>query len=162
MSLSTYSFSTSFSFQDNLERFELRSNSFTRSQSPTSSPRTKLKRSKTIDTPSILLEIEPNYPVQKLSERTGLFISALQQKYQDQINWLLEGHDIVSMETLKSLDEFEVLLDVILKCRCPIALSLGLNSDNTYTVLYQLLDTFRRDYMIVRVGETHCLFMNPF
>ena len=113
-------------------------------------------------TPSILLEIAPDAEYKHITDRHVDDEKTLQTKFEDQINWVTKDQDFVSMETLKSLDEFEILLEVVHKCGYPIALTVRQNNDRTYTVLYQFVETFRQEFMMLRVGGTHCLFLNPF
>jgi len=87
----------------------------------------------------------------------------VQAKYEDHVHWMMEDNDYISMETVPSLDDFEVLLDVIIKCGCPMVLSVRAgNAHNGFTVLLHLIEDFKKDFMVVRIGEKHCLFMEPF
>merc|ERR1711962_108089 len=82
----------------------------------------------------------------------------VQAKYEDHVHWMMEDNDYISMETVPSLDDFEVLLDVIIKCGCPMGLSVRAgNAYNGFTVLLHLIENFKKDFMVVRIGEKHCL-----
>ena len=111
---------------------------------------------------SILLEFSPDTENKHNINRYLVDRKKIQTKYEEQINWVKQDQDYVSMETVKSLDEFQILLDVIIKCGFPIALTIRINKDKSFTVLYQLIERFRKEFMVVRVGEKHCLFLEPF
>ena len=87
----------------------------------------------------------------------------IETKYEEHIKWMLEDNDYISMETVTSLQNFEVLLDVIIRCGCPMGLSVRVGHlGKGFTVLLHLIQDFKKDFMVVRIGEKHCLFMEPF
>lgn len=66
------------------------------------------------------------------------------------------------MESVDSLEEFQILLNVIINCGLPIGITIRMNTNKNYTVLYQLIKSFRKEFMVLPVGERHCLFLEPF
>ena len=124
--------------------------------------RKKSSSDKSSNPSSILLTFSPKTESKRFTTRCMVDRKKLQSEYEEQVNWIKQDQDYVSMETMNSLDKFRVLLDIIIKCGLPIALTIRRNKDGSLTILYQLIKNFRKEFMVLPVGDKHCLFLEPF
>lgn len=87
-----------------------------------------------------------------------------EKQYETQMKWVAmqDKHDYVAMEQLKTTEEFEVLLKVLMNCKSPTLMQIKLNKDDSFTVVYQFIENFRQEYMLLMIGTKYCLFLEPF
>jgi len=130
-------------------------------------PHPYLRRKRVASTPdanlttSVLLEVEAGD--ENNNGKSNLNENLLKQKFYDQIDWVKkEKSEYVSMETLKSYVELKIFLQVMLKVTQPFAVQIKVNQDNTITITYQLIEKFKQQFMMIKIGEKHCLFLEPF
>lgn len=118
---------------------------------------------------SVLLELsQENNKERECFLRTGARTettrSEKERQYETQMKWvgMQDKHDYVAMEKLKTTEDFEVLLRVLMNCKSPTLVQIKLNKDDSFTVIYQFIEDFRQEYMLLMIGTKYCLFLEPF
>lgn len=91
----------------------------------------------------------------------------LRAHWNEQLEWMMKSDGYVAMETLTSLEDCRVLLSCMLTVRQPIALQLRINRtpasmSKSLTAMMHACDQFRSDFMMLKIGKRHCLFLEPF
>ncbi len=131
---------------------------------------TKHKTSSSTSVPnSILLEVKRRKSslCESISEDDEVFINSklqkLKEKFKDQINWVKErGEDYVALETLDNIQELIAFLRIFLTLKTPAVLGFKINHDRSITVSYQFLNNFKKDFMMLKIGDNYRVFMSPF
>ena len=119
----------------------------------------------TLKARSVLLEmsdeIEEVDNIQ-LEPSTNKYIE-LEKKFENFMKWLNQAkQDYVAMETVNSIEEFQILFKLLEKYTSPTLLQIKLNVNGTWTVVCQPLEDFKKEYMVLRIGMKYCLCLEPF
>jgi len=101
----------------------------------------------------------------------------VRSRWNEQFEWMMKNDGYVAMETLTSLEDCRVLLSSMMTVRQPIALQLRIDRapatatssmstnptpSKSLTAMMHASDQFRSDFMMLKIGQRHCLFMEPF
>jgi len=121
---------------------------------------------KTLTARSVLLEmsdeVEENYEFESSCEDNEKY-NELERKFENFMKWVNQAkQDYVAMETVNSIDEFQILFKLLEKYTSPTLLQIKPNSNGTWTVVCQPLEDFKKDFMVLRIGLKYCLCLEPF
>ncbi len=96
-------------------------------------------------------------PFEDSQENSGLL-----KRFTDKLAWV-EGNvkDFVALENLSSTLEVSALLLALAESKTTTVLQIIVNS-NDIAVMYQFVDNFKHDFMMLKVGHDYCMFMAPF
>lgn len=88
----------------------------------------------------------------------------LERKFENFMKWVNQAkQDYVAMETVNSFDEFPVFFKVLERYISPTLLQIKSNAvDDTWTLVCQPLEDFKKEYMVLRIGLKYCLCLEPF
>lgn len=113
---------------------------------------------------SVLLEMSDEVEVRNKCVASGdEKNSELERKFENFMKWVNQAkQDYVAMETVNSIEEFQILFNLLEIYTSPTLLQIKLNTNGTWTVVCQPLEDFKKDYMVLRIGKKYCLCLEPF
>ena len=90
-------------------------------------------------------------------------LNELSKRLQGEINYVRKaGSDFVAMESFTSVTEFEVFIEALLNSCCSMLIEIRTSDDKHISVFYQSVEKFNQELMMVKIGDRHCLFLEPF
>lgn len=117
----------------------------------------------TLKARSVLLEMSDEIDTVDDTFKSTVNYNELEKKFENFMTWVNQAkQDYVAMETINSIEEFQILFKLLEKYTSPTLLQIKLNSNGTWTVVCQPLEDFKKDYMVLRIGLKYCLCLEPF